>query len=53
MVRFTEMLRIAWAMLRVLFPPKSKFSTEDMPDLTGRVVIVTGALYMLQPACNY
>ena len=36
------MLRITWAMLRVTFPPKSKFSTEDMPDLAGRVVIVTG-----------
>lgn len=24
------------------FPPESKFSTEDIPDLTGRVVIVTG-----------
>ncbi|KAG2009556.1 short-chain dehydrogenase [Coprinopsis cinerea AmutBmut pab1-1] len=24
-------------------PPKSKFSVEDIPDLTGKVVIVTGA----------
>ena len=24
------------------FPPKSKFSVEDVPDLTGRVAIVTG-----------
>lgn len=23
-------------------PPKSKFSTDQIPDLTGRVVIVTG-----------
>ncbi|KAF4617328.1 hypothetical protein D9613_006134 [Agrocybe pediades] len=25
------------------FPPKSKFNVEDIPDLTGKVVIVTGA----------
>lgn len=25
------------------FPPKSKFSTDQIPDLTGRVVIVTGS----------
>ncbi|KAF9524305.1 NAD(P)-binding protein [Crepidotus variabilis] len=25
------------------FPPKSRFNVEDIPDLTGRVVIVTGA----------
>ncbi|OBZ71702.1 Retinol dehydrogenase 11 [Grifola frondosa] len=24
------------------FPPKSKFSTDQIPDLTGRVIIVTG-----------
>ena len=24
------------------FPPKSKFKVEDMPDLTGKVTIVTG-----------
>lgn len=24
------------------YPPKSKFSTDQIPDLTGRVVIVTG-----------
>ncbi|KAL1946145.1 hypothetical protein VTO73DRAFT_15272 [Trametes versicolor] len=24
------------------FPPKSKFSVDDIPDLTGRVVLVTG-----------
>ncbi|KAJ6581090.1 NAD(P)-binding protein [Mycena capillaripes] len=24
------------------FPPKAKFSVEDIPDLTGRVIIVTG-----------
>jgi NAD(P)-dependent dehydrogenase (short-subunit alcohol dehydrogenase family) len=25
------------------FPPKSKFSVEDIPDLSGKVMIVTGA----------
>ncbi|CAA7268672.1 unnamed protein product [Cyclocybe aegerita] len=25
------------------FPPKTKFKVEDIPDLTGKVVIVTGA----------
>ncbi|KAH8818745.1 NAD(P)-binding protein [Flagelloscypha sp. PMI_526] len=24
------------------FPPKSKFSTQDIPDLTGRIALVTG-----------
>ena len=24
------------------FPPKSKFNVEDIPDLTGKVIIVTG-----------
>jgi retinol dehydrogenase-12 len=26
-----------------MFPPKSKFNVEDIPDLTGKVIIVTGA----------
>jgi len=26
-----------------VFPPKSKFNVEDIPDLTGKVIIVTGA----------
>ncbi|KAG5654335.1 hypothetical protein H0H81_004289 [Sphagnurus paluster] len=29
-------------LIRDLFPPKSKYSVEDIPDLTGRVIIVTG-----------
>jgi retinol dehydrogenase-12 len=24
------------------FPPQSKFNLEDIPDLTGKVIIVTG-----------
>ena len=26
------------------FPPKSKFSTDQIPDLTGKVILVTGKL---------
>jgi retinol dehydrogenase 12 len=26
-----------------LFPPKSLFTVNDVPDLSGKVVIVTGA----------
>lgn len=25
------------------FPPKSTFNVEDIPDLTGKIIIVTGA----------
>jgi retinol dehydrogenase 12 len=25
------------------FPPRSKFNLEDIPDLKGKVIIVTGA----------
>ncbi|KAI0687004.1 NAD(P)-binding protein [Earliella scabrosa] len=31
-----------WPVLVQMFPPKSKFSVDQMPDLTGRVTIVTG-----------
>ena len=27
------------------FPPRSHFAVEDIPDLTGKVVIVTGAFH--------
>ncbi|KAI8986260.1 NAD(P)-binding protein [Trametes punicea] len=30
------------AVLAQCFPPKSKFSVDQIPDLTGRIVIVTG-----------
>jgi retinol dehydrogenase-12 len=26
-----------------LFPPKPKFTVDDIPDLSGKVIIVTGA----------
>ena len=29
------------------FPPKPQFSTDQIPDLSGRVVIVTGASFFL------
>ncbi|KAI6038879.1 hypothetical protein EDC04DRAFT_1844250 [Pisolithus marmoratus] len=29
--------------LREFVPPRSKFTTDDIPDLTGKVVLVTGA----------
>ncbi|KAF8173188.1 NAD-P-binding protein [Mycena galopus ATCC 62051] len=32
-----------WSNLRQNFPPKSKFSVNDIPDLSGQVIIVTGA----------
>ena len=30
------------SIFRQIFPPKSKFKVEDIPDLTGKVIIVTG-----------
>ena len=32
------------AVFAQFFPPKSKFSVDQIPDLTGRVAIVTGRL---------
>ena len=35
-----------WVLRAVLdqgYPPKSQFSVDDIPDLTGKVMIVTGA----------
>ncbi|KAH9923767.1 NAD-P-binding protein [Epithele typhae] len=31
-----------WSVVKQLYPPKSKFSVDQIPDLTGKVVIVTG-----------
>nr|VWO99675.1 Alpha-crystallin (Acr) (14 kDa antigen) (16 kDa antigen) (HSP 16.3) (Nox16) [Ganoderma boninense] len=36
------MKHTVWPALQQSFPPKSKFSVDDIPDLGGRVVIVTG-----------
>ncbi|EGN98303.1 hypothetical protein SERLA73DRAFT_183239 [Serpula lacrymans var. lacrymans S7.3] len=32
-----------FSLLNQAFPPKSNFSVDDIPDLTGKVIIVTGA----------
>lgn len=29
--------------LKEAFPPKATFSPDDIPDLTGKIAIVTGA----------
>lgn len=31
-----------WTAVLQTYPPKPKFSTDQMPDLTGQVMIVTG-----------
>lgn len=33
---------IVHSMYSESFPPKSKFSTADIPDLSGKIMIVTG-----------
>lgn len=32
----------AWSMLRETFPPEPTYSVDDIPDLTGKVILVTG-----------
>ena len=34
---------IVFSFLNEGLPPKSKFNVENIPDLTGKVIIVTGA----------
>ncbi|KDQ62477.1 hypothetical protein JAAARDRAFT_170871 [Jaapia argillacea MUCL 33604] len=36
-------IRAQLHLLSQSFPPKSKFSVDDIPDLSGKVIIVTGA----------
>ena len=31
-----------WEYLAQAFPPKPKFRVEDIPDLSGKVIVVTG-----------
>ncbi|KAG7451651.1 NAD(P)-binding protein [Guyanagaster necrorhizus] len=31
-----------WSLISQMFPPKPKWSVDDIPDLTGKVIIVTG-----------
>ncbi|KAF9817523.1 hypothetical protein IEO21_03374 [Rhodonia placenta] len=39
---FLSDMRLKTSALGQLFPPRARFDTEQMPDLTGRVTIVTG-----------
>ncbi|EMD32477.1 hypothetical protein CERSUDRAFT_118808 [Gelatoporia subvermispora B] len=39
---FLQTLSLYWQLAKQSFPPKSTFSTNHIPDLTGRVIIVTG-----------
>ena len=34
---------ILFSIINESFPPKAKFNVKDIPDLTGKVIIVTGA----------
>src|SRR5882762_152195 len=34
-------------LLAMIFPPASKFNTQDVPDLTGKVMIVTGRSFVV------
>lgn len=38
----TLVLRTLYSYLNEGFPPQPKYSTDDIPDLTGKTVIVTG-----------
>ena len=41
-----ETMGLAYSLFSVFtqtFPPQSKFNVDDIPDLTGKVIIVTGA----------
>ncbi|OBZ71127.1 hypothetical protein A0H81_08821 [Grifola frondosa] len=39
---WSEFKNNVWPAVLQAYPPKSTFSTDQMPDLTGRVIIVTG-----------
>lgn len=41
LVRFSSMK--FYTIFTQLFPPKSKYSVEEVPDLSGKTIIVTGA----------
>lgn len=42
MAGFFAELQYLIAVVAQLFPPKSKFTTDQIPDLSGKVAIVTG-----------
>ncbi|KAI0826458.1 NAD(P)-binding protein [Irpex lacteus] len=41
-MRFAEFIHATRSVFTQLYPPRPTFSVEDVPDLTGRVCIVTG-----------
>ena len=41
---------MASQVLTQFFPSKPKWTQADVPDMTGRVVVVTGVLSFLPPA---
>jgi len=34
---------VLFSLISETFPPKSQFNFQDIPDLSGKVIIVTGA----------
>ncbi|OAX41591.1 hypothetical protein K503DRAFT_767527 [Rhizopogon vinicolor AM-OR11-026] len=32
-----------WSLVREVFPPATQFNASDAPDMSGKVVLVTGA----------
>ena len=42
---FNQMRYVRYFVQQAFFTPRSKFSTDQIPDLTGRVAIVTGKFY--------
>ena len=32
-----------WSLVREIFPPATQFNVSDVPDMSGKVVLVTGA----------
>ena len=37
-----ETMGVIYSFIAQAFPPQSEFSVDDIPDLTGKVIIVTG-----------
>lgn len=41
-----------WPIIKGFFPPKSNFSVDQIPDLSGKVMIVTGMWGVDQYSCD-
>lgn len=41
--RIDNIMGVAQSLLLETFPPATKFSVDNIPDLTGKIVVVTGA----------